>query len=75
MIVVVFSQLSLFFEKQVFDHSAPLKIRGDLKHCPVVLNVLLNDKTLQKSPPKGAAALSLRLRYIKSSLRTLCDHF
>ena len=55
------SQLSLFFEKQFFDHSTPLKIRGDLKHCPVVLNVLLNDKTLQKSPAKGAAALSLTL--------------
>jgi hypothetical protein len=29
-IVVVFSQLSLFFEKQFFDHPTPLKIGGVL---------------------------------------------
>jgi hypothetical protein len=60
-IVIVFSQLSLSFEKQFFDHPTPLKIGGDLKHCPVVLHVLLYDKTLQKSPPKVAADLSLML--------------
>ena len=48
MIVVVFPELSSFFEKQFLDHPTPLKIGGDLEHCPVVLNVLLYDKTLQK---------------------------
>ena len=61
MIVAVFSQLSLFFEKQFFDHPTPLKIGGDLKYCPVVLNVLLYDKTLQKKSTKVAADLPLML--------------
>ena len=53
-LIVVFLELSFFFQKQFLDHTAPLKISGDLEQCPIVLNVLLNDKTLHKKPPKGA---------------------
>ena len=43
------SLASLFFEKQFLEHPAPGR---DLKQCPVVLNVLLNDKTLTKASEK-----------------------
>ena len=46
-IVVVFPELSFFFQTQFLDHPTPLKIGGDLEHCPVVLNVFLYDKTLE----------------------------
>ena len=39
----------------------PLKIGRDLEHCPVVLNVFLYDKTLQKKPPKVAAYFPFKL--------------
>ena len=58
-LVVVFLELSLFFEEQFLEHPAPLKISRDLKQCPVVLNVLHYDETFHKKPPKAAAALSL----------------
>ena len=61
MIVVVFSELSFFFEKQFLDHLTPLKIGRDLEHCPVMLNVFLYDKTLQKSLRKVGAYLPLKL--------------
>jgi hypothetical protein len=47
-IVVVFPELSSFFEKQFLDHPSRSRSVGDLEHWPVVLNVLLYDKTLQK---------------------------
>ena len=60
-IVVVFLELGFFFAKQFLEHCAPLKICGDLEHCPVVLNVLLYDETLHERPPKSAAAPPLTL--------------
>ena len=54
MIVVIFSELSYFFEKQFLDHLTPLKIDRDLKHCTVMLNVFLYHKTLQKCLRKSA---------------------
>ena len=54
MTVVVFSELSFFFEKQFLDHLTPLKIGRDLEHGPVMLNVFLYDKALQKSLRKLA---------------------
>ena len=61
MIVVVFPALSFFFETQFLDHPTPLKIGGDLEHCPVVLNVILYDKTLQKYLGNFTAALPVTL--------------
>jgi hypothetical protein len=55
-IVVVFLEIGFFLTKQFLEHRASLEIIGDLEHCPIVLNVLLYDKTLHKKPPKGAAA-------------------
>jgi hypothetical protein len=54
LIIVVFSELSFFFEKQLLDHRAPLKIGADLQHCPIVRNVLLENKTLHQKPPQIA---------------------
>jgi hypothetical protein len=52
-IVVVFPELGFFFAKQFLEHRAPLKISGDLEHCPVVLNVLLYDETLHEGLRKA----------------------
>ena len=46
MIFFVFLEFCLFFAKQSLEHPAPLKICRVFEHCPIVLNVLLYDKTL-----------------------------
>jgi hypothetical protein len=51
-IFFVFLELRLFFAKQSLEHPAPLKIGPDFEHCPIVLNVLLYDKTLH-NPLQG----------------------
>jgi len=60
-VVVEFLKLSFFFEKHFLDHRAPLKFGADLQHCPVMLNIFLNDKTLQQKPPKATLRLTLAL--------------
>ena len=50
-IFVVLFELGFFFAEQLLDHPALLKISGDLEHCPVVLDVLPNDKTFHDPLP------------------------
>ena len=45
-IFLVFLEPSFFVEKQFLDHPAPPKIGRGFEHCPIMLNVLLYDKTL-----------------------------
>ena len=52
-VVPVFPELGFFFAKQFLEHRALLKIGRDIKQCPVVFNVLLNDETLHKSLRKA----------------------
>jgi hypothetical protein len=70
-VVVVFFELGLFFEKQLLNHPTPCRICRDFEHCPIVLNVLPDDEMLQKTPPQPRLALALD----QNSLRTLGDYF
>jgi hypothetical protein len=56
---VVFFEFGFFFVKQLFDLRALRRIGRDREHCPVVLDVLPNDKTLQDKPPRVAPSLTL----------------
>jgi len=73
-LVVVFLELSFFFEKQFLEHPAPLKISCDLEQCPVVLNVLLYDETFHKKPPKAAAAHPLTIALDQNLFANLYDY-
>jgi hypothetical protein len=60
-IFVVFLQLGFFVEKQLLDLPTLRKIASDFEQCPVVLNVLLYDKTLHYSHPKITLGQGLEL--------------
>jgi hypothetical protein len=50
-ILLVFLELGLRFQKQFLKHLPLVGIGRDLEHCPEILNVLSSDKTLYGSLP------------------------